>query len=252
MKICDSIRSIERAGFVLEAEDDNLAVEPFSELSIHQINWLQQHKAEILTELATVYDLDRHAAEKQAAIRYWRFMHNGVEVDIASGATLADAMKLLGVESGDEFELIIERSGQDDCASLTEDEFTQLLDATVEGLNLSRGRLLNLLADDDILGIRQGEINAATVRTDAETWEKQEPVIEAGGPQADGGIIRLGSYNPVMCADCEHYNPDPIGHGGIGSCKVGGPPRGTMPAYPNAVRLCDDFKLIDCATSNGR
>ncbi len=46
----------------------------------------------------------------------------------------------------------------------------------------------------------------------------------------------------VSCATCQHFRPDPIGHGGIGSCARGGPPQGQMPAYPYAKRQCSDFE----------
>lgn len=46
----------------------------------------------------------------------------------------------------------------------------------------------------------------------------------------------------VSCADCRHFTPDPVGHGGIGQCAAGGPPQGQMPAYPHATRQCGQFR----------
>ena len=46
----------------------------------------------------------------------------------------------------------------------------------------------------------------------------------------------------VSCATCRHFTADPIGHGGIGSCARGGPPKGQMSAYPYAKRQCPDFE----------
>ena len=51
----------------------------------------------------------------------------------------------------------------------------------------------------------------------------------------------------VSCATCQHFTPDPIGHGGIGSCAAGGPPQGQMPAYPYAKRKCGDFEPKETA-----
>ncbi len=51
----------------------------------------------------------------------------------------------------------------------------------------------------------------------------------------------------VSCATCQHFTPDPIGHGGIGSCAAGGPPQGQMPAYPYAKRQCADFAPLEAA-----
>ncbi len=46
----------------------------------------------------------------------------------------------------------------------------------------------------------------------------------------------------VSCCDCQHFTPDPIGDGGIGSCAKNGPPQGQMPAYPHGKRQCSDFE----------
>lgn len=46
----------------------------------------------------------------------------------------------------------------------------------------------------------------------------------------------------VSCVTCQHFTHDPIGHGGIGDCAKGGPPRGQMPAYPHAKRQCPTFE----------
>lgn len=110
MKITAAINSIRQSGFVLNVESEQLLVEPFSKLSDTQIKFLRQHKAEIITELqsAAIHDIDRHAAEKDASIKYWRFLHNGIEIDFASGATVSEAVELLHVGSADELEPTIE------------------------------------------------------------------------------------------------------------------------------------------------
>ena len=51
----------------------------------------------------------------------------------------------------------------------------------------------------------------------------------------------------VSCATCQHFTADPIGHGGIGTCARGGPPKGQMPAYPYAKRKCGDFEPKETA-----
>ena len=51
----------------------------------------------------------------------------------------------------------------------------------------------------------------------------------------------------VQCRDCSHFTADPIGHGGIGTCARGGPPKGQMPAYPHAKRKCGDFEPKETA-----
>ena len=48
----------------------------------------------------------------------------------------------------------------------------------------------------------------------------------------------------VCCRDCAHFEPHPIGCGGIGTCRIDGEgctnPR-SLPLYPRALRYCDDF-----------
>ena len=54
----------------------------------------------------------------------------------------------------------------------------------------------------------------------------------AGFPIPRPGLVR--------CGDCEHWGADAIGGGGgIGTCAVGGPRSGQVPAYPYAKRACD-------------
>jgi len=46
----------------------------------------------------------------------------------------------------------------------------------------------------------------------------------------------------VRCSDCEHWRADAIGGGGgIGTCALGGPRAGQVPAYPCAQRACDQW-----------
>jgi hypothetical protein len=180
-----------------------------------------------------IYDLDRHATEKDTAIKYWRFRRNGVEIDIASGATLAEAHELLGLSSDDELEAL---PVTEESKPLSDEEVSQLLDRAITGLHLSRQQLCAELSDDDMAGIQAGEIRLETVRGYAEVWAKREPMDIANNIRAD--------TKQVTCGACEHFQPDKIGDGsGIGSCRVNAwkPGRG-MPLYPMAKRFCGDFK----------
>jgi len=217
-----TVRKIIEAGFDLKTDGTRLAVSPADKLSDEQRQFIREHKAEIMAELqtATVYDLDRHAAEKEAAIKYWRFRHNDTEVDIAGGATLAEAYDILGCGSDDVLEPTI---------GFDSDEKPARCADTIPGWQETKIRLW-------LRHIGENDPDVVT-----ETILKCHSDMEARQFFLDRAAKALLPAT-VQCADCEHYNPDPIGHGGIGSCKVGGPPRGTMPAYPNAVRLCDDFK----------
>lgn len=109
-------RKIIEAGFELAEDDGKLIIWPSDRLTDEQRRFIRDHKDEIIAELksATVYDLDRHAAEKDAAIKYWRFRHNGIEVDFASGATLTEAYDLLRCEPDDELEPMIEYNNEDE------------------------------------------------------------------------------------------------------------------------------------------
>ncbi len=50
------LEPIQRAGFRLRLADGKLLVEPFSELTANQIEFLKRHKAEIIAELLAVND----------------------------------------------------------------------------------------------------------------------------------------------------------------------------------------------------
>ena len=47
---------------------------------------------------------------------------------------------------------------------------------------------------------------------------------------------------PVQCADCRHFIPDPIGGGGIGDCSREIKQR--KPYWPNAERMCSTYRFI--------
>jgi hypothetical protein len=55
---------------------------------------------------------------------------------------------------------------------------------------------------------------------------------------------RQGVRDQVRCSACRHFEPDPIGCGGIGSCRVSGEGTGrrSLPLYPNARRFCRDLE----------
>jgi|GEM_PF-5096091 len=114
-KIKKAITKIQATGVDLVVRDGRLKVRDSSGLTDAQKRWLREHHKAIITELqtTTVHDLDRHVAEKQAATRYCRFLHNGVEVDFAGGATVAEAYNILGCESDDMLEPVIEHESND-------------------------------------------------------------------------------------------------------------------------------------------
>lgn len=219
-------RKIIDAGFDLEADGRNLIVSPADRLTDEQCRYIKAHKAEILTELATIHDLDRHATEKKAAIQYWRFIHNGVEVDFASGATLAEACALLGCTSDDILEPIIEHESNDVPAQSA---------SPMPGWQETTIRMWLRYIDESDPKIIAETINRCHVDIDAREFF------------LDRAREALGGIEPVMCSECRHYEPDPIGHGGIGSWLVGAwtPKRGDRPLYQNANRICDDFKQIE-------
>jgi hypothetical protein len=110
MKIEAALKRMAEDGFFVSVDGDDLRIQSDKSLNDEQRTFLKKHKTEIIAELqtATVYDLDRYVSEKAGAIKYWRFLHNGVEVDFASGATVAEAVDLLRIGSDDVLEPVIE------------------------------------------------------------------------------------------------------------------------------------------------
>jgi len=51
MSITTAIERIRQAGFVIEAEGDNIAIDPFDALTDGQLAWLREHKHAVLAEL---------------------------------------------------------------------------------------------------------------------------------------------------------------------------------------------------------
>lgn len=51
MSTAQAIEKIRQAGFTIEADGDQIAIEPFSALSESQLGWVKGRKAEILEEL---------------------------------------------------------------------------------------------------------------------------------------------------------------------------------------------------------
>lgn len=51
MSVAAAIEKIRLAGFTVEADGDNIAIDPFDELSDRQLTWLRAHKSEVLAEL---------------------------------------------------------------------------------------------------------------------------------------------------------------------------------------------------------
>jgi hypothetical protein len=51
MSIATAIEKIRQAGFVIEADGDHIAIEPFDELTVQQIEWLRGCKPDILNAL---------------------------------------------------------------------------------------------------------------------------------------------------------------------------------------------------------
>lgn len=61
MSVAAAIEKIREAGFTIEADGDAIAIEPFSELSGTQVDWLRNHKPEIISALKsseTLLDAD--------------------------------------------------------------------------------------------------------------------------------------------------------------------------------------------------
>ncbi len=51
MTVATAIEKIRQSGFVIEAEGDRIAIDPFDALTAGQVAWLREHKSEILAEL---------------------------------------------------------------------------------------------------------------------------------------------------------------------------------------------------------
>lgn len=209
MNVAAAIQSIRQAGFVIGIENDSLAVDPFSKLNETQLKFLRENKQGIIAVLSATV-MDRHAAEKEAA-------------------------ELLRIASDDELEAL---SVTEEPKPLSEEEVSQLLDRAITGLNLSRSQLRAKLSDDDMAGIRCGDIKFETLRAYSEIWAKREPM-----PVDDGRDIRT-DRKQVTCGACEHFRPDTIGDGtGIGTCSSNAWKPGRGPClYPRAKRFCEEFK----------
>jgi hypothetical protein len=232
------VNHIQAAGISLSIVDDKLKVQPLSALNQVQRVFIREHRNEIILELqatqkqpATVHDLDRHAAEKDASVKFWRFLHGGVELDIASGATLVEAHDLLGCTSDDILEPIIAHDESEAQAGSPPDPMPGWQETTI------RMWL-------DHIGETDPEIIAETINKCHVDIEAREFFLgRARKVLGDTGKV-------VTCGACEHFRPDKIGDGsGIGSCAANAwtPGRG-MPLYPMAKRLCNDFKQREVTT----
>ena len=70
MSIAAAIEKIRQAGFTIEADGDYIAIEPFDELTVQQIEWLRGHKPDILDTLrspGSVLETSQAGSDLQAA-----------------------------------------------------------------------------------------------------------------------------------------------------------------------------------------
>jgi len=188
--------------------------------------WLEKlSNAEAEKPPAVVHDLDRYAAEKEAATRCWRFRFNDTEVDVASGATLAEAHELLRIGPDDLLELVIEYDDGNAPVSLSAPSMPGWQETTIR-------MWLSHIGETDL------EIIAETINKCHVDIEAREFFL---------GCARNAlseTDQAVTCGDCEHFQPDTIGDGsGIGSCEADAWKSGRGPClYPKAKRFCNDFK----------
>jgi hypothetical protein len=70
MSIVAAIEKIRQAGFTIEADGDFIAIEPFDELTVQQIEWLRGHKPDILDTLrspGSVLETSQAGSDVEAA-----------------------------------------------------------------------------------------------------------------------------------------------------------------------------------------
>jgi hypothetical protein len=70
MSIAAAIEKIRQAGFTIEADGDYIAIEPFDELSVQQVEWLRDHKPDILDTLrspGSVLEASQAGSDLEAA-----------------------------------------------------------------------------------------------------------------------------------------------------------------------------------------
>ena len=70
MSIAAAIEKIRQAGFTIVADGDYIAIEPFDELTVQQIEWLRVHKPDILDTLrspGSVLETSQAGSDLQAA-----------------------------------------------------------------------------------------------------------------------------------------------------------------------------------------
>ena len=164
-----------------------------------------------------------------------------------------------------------------------EEDDSRLLEALARvcrGLSIKPREVRDALAPEDIEGWRCGEVDGESLAAFAASRDQRREMERGICPAsyteqatcAQCGPIWLWTpgevlgcpwcWNrirglpilrpqPVQCGECRHWIPDSIGDGsGIGTCEVGGPPPGQMPAYPRAERICDQW-LPEPGTGKG-
>ncbi len=155
-----------------------------------------------------------------------------------------------------------------------EEDDARLLEALAHacrGLSIKPAEVCDALAPEDIEGWRCGEVRGESLAAFAASLDQRREMERGICPAsyteqatcAQCGPIWLWTQGQVLgcpwcwnrirglpiprphlvqCAECRHWTPDSIGDGGgIGSCEVGGPQPGQMPAYPRAERICDHW-----------
>lgn len=66
MTVATAIKKIRQSGFVIEAEGDNIAIDPFDALPDGQLTWLREHKHAVLDELRAMRETNALLEASQA------------------------------------------------------------------------------------------------------------------------------------------------------------------------------------------
>ena len=83
--------------------------------------------------------------------------------------------------------------------------------------------------DQDEPGLKNCHYLGKTVNGLIDVWSESMP-----------DVLPIATTDPVTCGACQHYTPDPIGHGGIGTCRANRfLENGGQPLYPRATRYCN-------------
>jgi hypothetical protein len=92
MSIATAIEKIRQAGFVIEADGDHIAIEPFDELTVPQIAWLRGCKTDILNALrseAAILDAGQSGNDIEAANDDDRALIHVPDLGLADGRRIS-------------------------------------------------------------------------------------------------------------------------------------------------------------------